>query len=476
MERNAKATPSLQSPETSTVQGCNYLRCQKLTTLPHEFHCQGFGRDKQTGSPSTRASLICCTNWHYLPLVMSSIGSSISSQSDEDVMATQPVTHHGGPPLGRIKSEHETASSRDLICDKSQPARMGRPGGSDGPMSSTMLNRSSRTAAGGSSQGSLSIPNLSNRGDREPPTWSEFLRESSTLTTGLGLANDAEAMNTLAADRKRRLTASAQDSGRRRTLNGGFHNQQLGGQSHQFDGPSSPQRSVWPRRTDSIDYSQMNYIDLTNSPPAAPQQLAQASSPRPLFIGTRQYILPKWQPDSEASECPICKRQFSLLFRRHHCRKCGRVVCNDCSPHRITIPRQFIVQPPNPSGQSQPRSPGICTPAETIDLTEDTEHDERCNLTRIPTAGSNPALGGGEKVRLCNPCVPDPQPSPHLDPNLSRPALPTQTRWHTTSANEIPSEGSSGVAIPQLATVYQASLSEQGSEVRRHGGRGMIVS
>lgn len=39
----------------------------------------------------------------------------------------------------------------------------------------------------------------------------------------------------------------------------------------------------------------------------------------------------RWQPDEEVKECPLCERRFTLLFRRHHCRKCGRVVCGYCS-------------------------------------------------------------------------------------------------------------------------------------------------
>lgn len=31
-------------------------------------------------------------------------------------------------------------------------------------------------------------------------------------------------------------------------------------------------------------------------------------------------MLPSWQPDSEASNCPVCGQAFTLLFRRHHCR------------------------------------------------------------------------------------------------------------------------------------------------------------
>ncbi|KAK2875669.1 hypothetical protein FQN49_001502 [Arthroderma sp. PD_2] len=37
-----------------------------------------------------------------------------------------------------------------------------------------------------------------------------------------------------------------------------------------------------------------------------------------------------WQDDVEVSSCPFCQQEFSTyIFRRHHCRTCGRVVCGD---------------------------------------------------------------------------------------------------------------------------------------------------
>ncbi|EPS98058.1 hypothetical protein FOMPIDRAFT_1037635 [Fomitopsis schrenkii] len=40
-----------------------------------------------------------------------------------------------------------------------------------------------------------------------------------------------------------------------------------------------------------------------------------------------------WKRDSEASHCSIflCRKPFSILERKHHCRKCGDVVCGSCS-------------------------------------------------------------------------------------------------------------------------------------------------
>ena len=111
--------------------------------------------------------------------------------------------------------------------------------------------------------------------------------------------------------------------------------------------------------------------------------------------------MPRWQPDAEVTNCPICGTVFSFWYRKHHCRKCGRVVCASCSPHRITIPRQYIVRPPDSFDLPQ----SSITPSRVVvDLTEDDPSPS--------TSTINPALGGGEEVRLCNPCVPDPNPNP----------------------------------------------------------------
>ncbi|PZC83176.1 hypothetical protein B5X24_HaOG208649 [Helicoverpa armigera] len=45
-----------------------------------------------------------------------------------------------------------------------------------------------------------------------------------------------------------------------------------------------------------------------------------------------------WVPDNEASICMHCKKtQFTVLNRRHHCRKCGSVVCGPCSSKRYIL-------------------------------------------------------------------------------------------------------------------------------------------
>ncbi|XP_065903259.1 pleckstrin homology domain-containing family F member 2-like isoform X2 [Dysidea avara] len=48
-----------------------------------------------------------------------------------------------------------------------------------------------------------------------------------------------------------------------------------------------------------------------------------------------------WVPDSEAQYCMHClKVKFTTMNRRHHCRKCGAVVCGTCSNRRFLLPQQ----------------------------------------------------------------------------------------------------------------------------------------
>jgi zinc finger FYVE domain-containing protein 26 len=54
----------------------------------------------------------------------------------------------------------------------------------------------------------------------------------------------------------------------------------------------------------------------------------------PTTVPTRE----EWTKDEEVAACVVCHEHFSLFNRRHHCRRCGRVVCSGCSQHRMMIP------------------------------------------------------------------------------------------------------------------------------------------
>lgn len=45
-----------------------------------------------------------------------------------------------------------------------------------------------------------------------------------------------------------------------------------------------------------------------------------------------------WTPDSECIECTCCGNPFGTLIPLHHCRDCGKGVCDDCSTSRKPVP------------------------------------------------------------------------------------------------------------------------------------------
>ena len=47
---------------------------------------------------------------------------------------------------------------------------------------------------------------------------------------------------------------------------------------------------------------------------------------------------PRWVPDAHAASCRGCFRDFGMLRRRHHCRSCGEVFCDECTKARLMLP------------------------------------------------------------------------------------------------------------------------------------------
>ncbi|XP_053981297.1 zinc finger FYVE domain-containing protein 9 isoform X2 [Hylaeus volcanicus] len=49
---------------------------------------------------------------------------------------------------------------------------------------------------------------------------------------------------------------------------------------------------------------------------------------------------PFWVPDSNAPSCMFCDVKFTVIKRRHHCRACGKVLCNKCCSMKYKLEYQ----------------------------------------------------------------------------------------------------------------------------------------
>lgn len=45
-----------------------------------------------------------------------------------------------------------------------------------------------------------------------------------------------------------------------------------------------------------------------------------------------------WVPDNEVMACSCCNQSFGSTLTLHHCRDCGKGVCDDCSMTRKPVP------------------------------------------------------------------------------------------------------------------------------------------
>jgi len=47
---------------------------------------------------------------------------------------------------------------------------------------------------------------------------------------------------------------------------------------------------------------------------------------------------PVWEQDHKSDTCRLCEAQFTFFSRRHHCRRCGGLVCGKCSNYTAVLP------------------------------------------------------------------------------------------------------------------------------------------
>jgi stress response protein SCP2 len=58
-----------------------------------------------------------------------------------------------------------------------------------------------------------------------------------------------------------------------------------------------------------------------------------------------QLIKAPWDADDTSPDCLACKRPFSLVRRRHHCRGCGHIYCGECSSKKKSVPKWGYTNP-----------------------------------------------------------------------------------------------------------------------------------
>lgn len=57
-------------------------------------------------------------------------------------------------------------------------------------------------------------------------------------------------------------------------------------------------------------------------------------------------VLPRYVADEEVVKCQSCNFEFDWISRRHHCRYCRKIFCEDCSAFQLLLPIEYGLKDP----------------------------------------------------------------------------------------------------------------------------------
>lgn len=95
--------------------------------------------------------------------------------------------------------------------------------------------------------------------------------------------------------------------------------------------------------------------------------------------------LNEWQSDNSTSYCLICRGEFGLITRRHHCRCCGKIQCSNC---------QKLIPLPHYGYNFKVRTCLTCVEiTQKLKINTLFNHIDRCNRRTIDVTKTSVLLG-----------------------------------------------------------------------------------
>nr|XP_002807291.3 zinc finger FYVE domain-containing protein 26 [Callithrix jacchus] len=79
-------------------------------------------------------------------------------------------------------------------------------------------------------------------------------------------------------------------------------------------------------------------ISIVHSPSLKERSFPPTQTPLEFVPPATPPARHQWVPDETKSICMVCCREhFTMFNRRHHCRRCGRLVCSSCSTKKMAV-------------------------------------------------------------------------------------------------------------------------------------------
>ncbi|XP_023784077.1 zinc finger FYVE domain-containing protein 26 isoform X2 [Cyanistes caeruleus] len=145
----------------------------------------------------------------------------------------------------------------------------------------------------------------------------------------------------------------------------------------------------------SSELSPVSVTGVTISASPRDRSLQQNLFPQEFVPPEKPPPKQEWIPDDTETICMVCKTErFTMFNRRHHCRRCGRLVCSSCSTKKMEIEpcRENLSRVCDQcySYYNRENMPGLVqdtsTRKEDQDQVEETSNNEYSTVVQIPKA------------------------------------------------------------------------------------------
>ncbi|XP_062351912.1 zinc finger FYVE domain-containing protein 26 isoform X3 [Cinclus cinclus] len=147
-------------------------------------------------------------------------------------------------------------------------------------------------------------------------------------------------------------------------------------------------------KSGSSELSSVSSTGVTISASPRDRSLQQNFFPQEFVPPEKPPPKQQWIPDDTETICMVCKTErFTMFNRRHHCRRCGRLVCSSCSTKKMEIEacRENLSRVCDQcySYYNREHVPGLVQDTSTKedqDQVEETSNNEYSTVVRIPKA------------------------------------------------------------------------------------------
>uniref|UniRef100_A0ABM5FA00 Zinc finger FYVE domain-containing protein 26 n=1 Tax=Pogona vitticeps TaxID=103695 RepID=A0ABM5FA00_9SAUR len=91
-------------------------------------------------------------------------------------------------------------------------------------------------------------------------------------------------------------------------------------------------------KSESTEQFPVSFPETTRCSSPGEKSIQQTFSPQEFMPPEKPPPKQDWIPDEAEDTCMVCKTErFTMFNRRHHCRRCGRLVCNSCSTKKMVV-------------------------------------------------------------------------------------------------------------------------------------------